>query len=60
MLESHFEGEQNSTVEQRKGEGEGTRGAGSGMERDRIEAERARRMNGNIQLQGWVGVGGIL
>ena len=32
------------------------RGPGSGMGRDRIEDQRARRMNGNMQL---LGVGGI-
>jgi hypothetical protein len=38
-------------------EGERKRGTGSGMEEDRSESQRARRMNGSMQLQqsGWGG-----
>ena len=60
MLQSLLEGgKQNNHGRQRKGgnwvgegrgEGEGEPGAGMGI--DRKEAQRARKMNGNMHLQG--------
>jgi hypothetical protein len=40
-----------------EGRGKANRGAGSGVRRVRREAQRAKRMNGNLQVQG---VGGSL
>jgi hypothetical protein len=59
MLKSYLEGgtKQSWEAEEGRGEEEERRRAGSGMRGDRREAQRARRMNRNIQLPG-MGVGG--
>jgi hypothetical protein len=43
-----------------RGREEGKRGSGSGMGGDRREAQRAKRMNGNMQLWGMGGCGGVV
>jgi hypothetical protein len=54
MLQSYVEGEQNNHGRQREGGilvgKRKERGTGAGMGGDRREAQRARRMNGNMQL----------